>query len=74
MVQCRIACCTSSFRKKCKDGKMTFFTLLKKRKSLLHSVKRDEYRNSQINIKSKQHDAWIDIINSGYGNGKNDQH
>ena len=50
---------------------MVFFTLPKKPKSPLHSEKRDAYRNRQNIIKSQQHDAWMDIINSGYGNSQN---
>ena len=50
---------------------MVFFTLPKKPKSPPYSTKRDAYRNRQNNVKSQQHDAWMDIINSGYGNSKN---
>ena len=49
---------------------MAFFTLLKKPKSPPCSRKRDACRNRQNNVKSQQHDAWMDIINSGYGNSK----
>ena len=66
MVQCAIACCTSSHRHKYKDDSMIFFSVPKMPGSRKYRSERDKHRVCLNNIKTKQHEAWMSIINSGY--------
>ena len=68
MVQCAIACCTCSCRQKYKDEKMVFFALPAKPGNIKYTTKRDQHRASLNRIRTKQHEAWMNVINSGYAN------
>jgi len=70
MVQCSIACCTSSYRHEYKDNKMVFFSLPKQPTQKLYTKKYQQHRNSLNRIRTEQRKAWINVIQSTYKNNK----
>ena len=45
---------------------MVFFALLKKSGNNNYTYKRDQHRVSLNNIKTQQHDTWMNVICSSY--------
>ena len=70
MVQCRIACCTSSDRHKFNNENMVFFTVPVMRKKVVRYGKEGLYESKKNNVKICQHQAWMHAITKGYTNGR----
>ena len=66
MVQCAIACCTSSDREKGKDYHVNLFRVPSLPKPAACRGKDRVHREKKSNIKKCQHEAWMSAINRGY--------
>ena len=70
MVQCSIANCKSKCGYGYEGGKIVFFKVPSKPKTVLCRGASKEHREKSSSIKQCQHDAWMLAVNRGY----QDQH
>ena len=65
MVQCSKANCKSKCSCGCKGGRMIFFMVPSKPKTVLHGGASKVHREKISAIKHSQHDAWVLAVNRG---------